>query len=208
MMTLAVLGTALLLYTGYLFVLEPVGQLKDATERIQRGDFGARVQRITSDEFGTLAKGFNGMAEHIQSMYRNLEARVAEKTSELQEKRERLEALYNVTTLAAKATTLEELATGFTRHVSRVARADGVALRWSDETNQRFHMLGLRGAARRHDRRRAVRQGGRLLLRIAVGDRAAYASLRSRPGNPQACTIAAMPDSRPSCRFRFRSTIA
>jgi two-component system nitrate/nitrite sensor histidine kinase NarX len=145
MMTLAVLGTAALLYTGYLFVLEPVGQLKEATERIQRGDFGARVQRITSDEFGTLAKGFNGMAEHLQSMYRNLEARVAEKTSELQEKRERLEALYNVTTLVAKATTLEELATGFTRHVGRVARADGVALRWSDETNQRFLLLASEG---------------------------------------------------------------
>ena len=60
--------------------------MKDAIQRIQRGDFGARVQRITSDEFGTLAAGFNGMAEHLQSMYRNLEARVAEKTSELRGK--------------------------------------------------------------------------------------------------------------------------
>jgi two-component system nitrate/nitrite sensor histidine kinase NarX len=145
MMTLAVLGTAVLLYTGYLFVLEPVGQLKEATERIQRGDFGARVQRITSDEFGTLAKGFNGMAEHLQSMYRNLEGKVAEKTSELQDKRERLEALYDVTTLAAKATTLEELATGFTKHIRRVARADGVALRWSDESNQRYLLLASEG---------------------------------------------------------------
>ncbi len=145
MMTLAVLGTAVLLYTGYLFVLEPVGQLKEATERIQSGDFGARVHRIASDEFGTLATGFNGMAEHLQSMYRNLEARVAEKTSQLEEKRERLEALYNVTMLAAKATTLKELATGFTRHIGRVARADGVALRWSDETNQRFHLLASEG---------------------------------------------------------------
>ena len=145
MMALAVIGTAVLLYVGYLFVLEPVGQLKEATERIQRGDFGARVQRITSDEFGTLAKGFNGMAEHLQSMYRNLEGKVAEKTSELQEKRERLEALYDVTTLVAKATTLNELATGFARHVGRVARADGVALRWSDETNQRFLLLASEG---------------------------------------------------------------
>ena len=145
MMILAMLGTAVLVYTGYRFVLEPVGQLKEATERIQRGDFGARVERITSDEFGTLAKGFNSMAEHLQSMYRNLEAKVAEKTSELQEKRERLEALYDVTTLAAKATKLDELAAGFTRHVGKVARADGVALRWSDETNQRFLLLASEG---------------------------------------------------------------
>ena len=145
MMALAILGTALLLYTGYRFVLEPVGQLKGAIQRIQDGDFGARVQHITSDELGALATGFNSLAEHIQSMYRNLEARVAEKTAALEEKRERLEALYSVTTLAAKATTLEELAGGFTRHVGQVARADGVALRWSDETNQRFHMLASEG---------------------------------------------------------------
>ena len=36
-MALAVLGASALLYTGYLFVLEPVGQLKRATEHIQRG---------------------------------------------------------------------------------------------------------------------------------------------------------------------------
>jgi len=145
MMTLAVLGTAVLLYTGYRFVLEPVGQLKQATERIQGGDLGARVQLPTDDEFGTLARGFNGMAEHLQSMYRGLEAKVAEKTSELQEKRERLEALYEVTKLAAKASTLDELAAGFTRHVGRVARADGVALRWSDEANQRFLLVASEG---------------------------------------------------------------
>jgi len=145
MMTLAVLGAAVLVYTGYRFVLEPVGQLKEVTERIQRGDFDARVERITADEFGTLAKGFNSMAEHLQSMYRNLEAKVAEKTSELQEKRERLEALYAVTTLVAKATTLDELAAGFTSQVGKIARADGVALRWSDETNQRFLLIASEG---------------------------------------------------------------
>src|SRR5512143_3211755 len=145
MMTLAVFGTALLLYVGYRFVLEPVGQFKEATERIQRGDFAARVRRTTSDEFGTLAKGFNGMAENLQSMYRNLEGRVAEKTSELQEQRERLEALYGVTALAANATTLDELAAGFTRHIGRVARADGVAVRWSDEANERFLLVASEG---------------------------------------------------------------
>ncbi len=145
MMAFAVIGAAVLLYMGYLFVLEPVGKLKDATERIQRGDFGARVERVTTDEFGSLAECFNGMAEHLQSMYRDLEAKVAEKTSQLEEKRERLEALYDVTALVAKATTLKELATGFAQRVARVARADGVALRWSDEANARFLLLASEG---------------------------------------------------------------
>ena len=202
MMTLAVLGTAVLLYTGYLFVLEPVGQLKEATERIQRGDFGARVQRITSDEFGTLAKGFNGMAEHLQSMYRNLEARVAEKTSELQEKRERLEALYDVTTLAAKATTLDGARHRIhaARRPSRARRRRRAALVRRDQPA--LPAARLRGLARRDDRRRAVHQGRRLLLRLAIG--VARRTRHSDPvaGSPPACTIAATPDSRRSCRFR------
>ena len=144
-MAFAVVGAVVLIYTGYLFVLEPVGLLKQAIRRIQEGDFSARVERVSTDEFGMLAEGFNGMAEHVQSMYRHLEARVSEKTSELEEKRERLEALYDVTSLVANATTLEDLTQGFVRRIRPVAKADGVALRWSDETNQRFLLLASEG---------------------------------------------------------------
>ncbi len=145
MLAMAILGAAVLLYTGYLFVLEPVGQLKQAIDKIQLGDFDARVERVTSDEFGTLADGFNGMAEHLQSMYRHLERKVAEKTAQLEEKHERLESLYEVTALVAKATTLDELAQGFAKSITRIARADGVALRWSDQANQRYLMLAAHG---------------------------------------------------------------
>jgi two-component system nitrate/nitrite sensor histidine kinase NarX len=145
MMALAVAGAAALLYTGYLFVLEPVSLLKRAIERLQAGDLAARVNKVTSDEFGTLAVGFNGMADHLQSMYQNLEARVAEKTAELEEKRERLQTLYSVTTLVANAVSLDELARGFTERVTRVAHADAAALRWSDEGNERYLLLASQG---------------------------------------------------------------
>ena len=145
LMALTVVGAALLLYTGYLFVLEPVGSLKEAIHRIQSGDLGARVECATTDEFGTLAAGFNDMAEQLQSMYHTLESRVREKTAQLEEKHERLESLYEVTNLVTKAVTLDELAAGFTRSVARIARADGVALRWSDETNRRYLMLASHG---------------------------------------------------------------
>jgi two-component system nitrate/nitrite sensor histidine kinase NarX len=144
-LALAVTGGAVLLLTGYRFVLEPVSQLKRAIERLQGGDFSARVSGNSSDEFGTLADGFNELAGQLQSMYRNLEAKVAEKTSELQEKGERLQALYDMSTLIASATTLEDLAAGFTRRIAQVARADAVALRWSDEGNQRYLLLASHG---------------------------------------------------------------
>ena len=86
LMVLAVLGAALLLFAGHLFVLEPVSLLKRGLQRIQGGDFGARVEPHTTYEFGALATGFNSMAEQLQSMYRSLESRVSEKTAQLEEK--------------------------------------------------------------------------------------------------------------------------
>lgn len=145
MMVLTVLGASTLVYTGYLFVLEPVGLLKQAFQRIERGDLGARVNAAGNDEFATLARGFNGMAEKLESMYRNLEGKVAEKTAQLEEKRARLEALYSVTTLLAGATALETLARGFVDQVMNVSHADGLALRWSDEGNAKYVMLASKG---------------------------------------------------------------
>ena len=144
-LALAIIGAAILIYTGYIFVLEPLGQLKRAIEKIQEGNFDARVEQDSSDEFGTLARGFNGMADNLQSMYRNLEHKVAEKTAELEEKRERLESLYEVTSLVANTTVLEDLAQGFARSVARIARADGVTVRWSDLDNKRYVMLAAQG---------------------------------------------------------------
>ena len=206
MMVFAVVGAAVLLYTGYLFVLEPIAHLKQATERIQGGDFSARVERANSDEFGTLAECFNGMAEHLQSMYRGLEARVAEKTSELEEKRERLEALYDVTALVAKATTLEGLAGGFAQRVGRVARADAVALRWSDEANERFLMLAAEGLPQ------SMAEGEQCLRagECRCGAMTEPYALRVIPieSTVRARCIAPAQGSRPSCPFRSACTSA
>ena len=78
-------------------------------------------------------------------MYRNLEARVHEKTAQFEDKHERLESLLEVTNLVTKAVDAHELASGFTTACARIARADGVALRWSDETNRRYLMLASQG---------------------------------------------------------------
>ena len=145
LLALAGVGATVLLYAGYLFVLVPVGLLERAIGRLQAGDLGARVDCPTTDEFGMLGAGFNDMAGQLQSMYRNLEARVQEKTAQLGDKHERLESLLEVTNLVTKAVSLEELASGFTQRIARIARADGVALRWSDEANRSYLMLASQG---------------------------------------------------------------
>jgi two-component system, NarL family, nitrate/nitrite sensor histidine kinase NarX len=130
-----------MLYAGYLLVINPVNRLQRGLQQVQAQDFAVRVEERSSEEFDQLAQGFNRMAETLQTLYANLENKVAEKTARLQQQRERLAALYETSAMMAEATTLDELARRFAQQVRRVARADAVAVRWSDEANQRYLLL-------------------------------------------------------------------
>jgi two-component system nitrate/nitrite sensor histidine kinase NarX len=141
MLGLAIAAAVVMVYSGYLFVLEPLARLQRGLERVEQADFGARVEIHTHDEFGHLAAGFNRMALTLQSLYRGLEDKVREKTAKLELQRGRLQALYDVSALLARADTLEGMAQGFAAQVRRIARADAAAIRWSDEANQRYLLL-------------------------------------------------------------------
>lgn len=141
MVALAVAGSVLLLYVGNLFVVRPLERLQRALQRIDAGDFTVRVDVDTRDEFGDLAAGFNHMAATLQAMYEGLEQRVRSKTLSLETQSARLSALYEMSTFLAAGHTLEELAKGFAGRMRRVSRSDAVAIRWSDEAQQRFVML-------------------------------------------------------------------
>jgi two-component system nitrate/nitrite sensor histidine kinase NarX len=141
MMALAVLGAVVMLYTGYMYVINPLAQLNQGLARIEAGDFRTRVDVDTLDEFGQVAAGFNRMAVTLESLYGGLEAQVQSKTARVEAQRARLEALYEVSAFLARATTIEELSRGFTQRVRAVMNADAVAVRWSDDANQRYLML-------------------------------------------------------------------
>ena len=141
MMALAVFSALALLYVGHVVVLDPVIRLQSALKRIQEGAFDTRVKVAAQDELGALADGFNSMAENLQALYGNLEAKVREKTAGLEIKQQRLSALYEVAAFVAKADTLQDLAQGFARQMRRIAHADAVAIRWSDEANERYVLL-------------------------------------------------------------------
>lgn len=141
MMALAIGSAVTLLYAAYLFVFNPLARLQAGLERMGAGDLTARVEVGSADEFGALAQGFNQMAATLQGLYQNLEARVQEKTLRLEQQHARLAALYEAAAFVARASSLDELAQGFARQVRRVARADASAVRWSDETNQRYLLL-------------------------------------------------------------------
>ena len=141
MMVLAIAGAVVMLYTGYLYVINPLGHLQRGLAQVEGGQFGTRIDVDTQDEFGQVAAGFNRMAATLQSLYEGLEAKVQAKTQRIEAQRARLEALYEVSAFLAKANTIEELSKGFSQRVRAVMKADAVAVRWSDEANQRYLML-------------------------------------------------------------------
>ena len=141
MMALAIIGTVVMVYTGYMYVIHPLDYLRQGLRKLESGDFSARVNVDTQDEFGQVAAGFNHMALTLQSMYEGLEAKVVDKTKRIEAQRARLEALYEVSAFLARASTIEELANGFSQRVRVVMKADAVVVRWSDEVNQRYLML-------------------------------------------------------------------
>ncbi len=141
MMALAIGGAVVMLYTGYLYVINPLAHLHRGLKQLEEGDFETRVDVDTQDEFGQVADGFNRIAVTLQGLYQGLEAKVTDKTQHIEAQRARLEALYEVSAFLATANSIEELSKGFAQRVRAVMDADAVAVRWSDEANQRYMML-------------------------------------------------------------------
>ena len=141
MMALAIGSAVVMLYTGYLYVINPLANLHQGLRNVEAGDFSTRVEVGTADEFGQVATGFNVMATRLQGLYEGLEAQVETKTHHIESQRARIETLYEVSAFLASANTIEDLSKGFARRVREVMKADAVAVRWSDEANQRYLML-------------------------------------------------------------------
>jgi two-component system nitrate/nitrite sensor histidine kinase NarX len=141
MMVLAIAGAVTMLYTGYRYVIHPMDHLQLGLRSIQQGDFTARVEVDSEDEFGQVATGFNRMATELQSLYEGLEAQVEVKTRHIEAQRVRLKTLYEISAFTASAANIEDLSRGFAQRVRKVMGADAVAVRWSDDTNQRYLML-------------------------------------------------------------------
>lgn len=145
MVALAIAAAVAFMALSYLLVLNPVMRLQQALARVQRGELSTRLVVEADDEFGQLTAGFNRMAHALQASHEDLERKVREKTASVELQNQRLAALYEVSALAAEAASLETLTQGFVQQVRRVAGADGAAVRWSDEANERYVLVAADG---------------------------------------------------------------
>lgn len=94
---LTVLGLAVTANWASGRIIQPIRELVSATGEIARGNLGHRVSPRSGDEIGQLGDSFNRMADGLkrategyQELNQSLERKVAERTRELEQARDRL----------------------------------------------------------------------------------------------------------------------
>jgi two-component system nitrate/nitrite sensor histidine kinase NarX len=129
-----------LLYLLYLWIVGPVTRMQAGIARMSRDDLSVRLPIETEDEFGVLAHAFNQMADHVQSVHRTLEERVAEKTARLQNQNHEISTLYEIAGFLAGPHAIEELCRGFLKRIMQRMEADGGTVRILDNQSDNLHI--------------------------------------------------------------------
>jgi signal transduction histidine kinase len=94
-------------------ITRPLHELMHAVEAISAGDYSGRVAEAgRRDEIGRLGVAFNTMTAHVQDSYAKLDARVRERTSELEQAVKALEDAQDQLVRREKLATLGQLASG------------------------------------------------------------------------------------------------
>lgn len=120
--TLALLGLGLLLATvaGTFLarrMVVPIRQLQDGAQRFGAGDLSERIVIRTGDEIETLAHRFNAMASRIQESYETLEAKVEERTRDLNQSLDDLQKAQSRLVQSEKLASLGQLTAGIAHEI-------------------------------------------------------------------------------------------
>jgi two-component system nitrate/nitrite sensor histidine kinase NarX len=153
---MALIGTVALIYYFFALVVRPVQQLQEGIGRMAGEDFDVRLPVASRDEFGSLAEGFNRMANHLSDLYATLEQRVDVKTRTLEEKNHELSALYEIAAFLNEPATVEDLCRGFIQRVIAALGAQGGAVRVFDGKSQKLFLLIHEGLSEEFVRKEAT----------------------------------------------------
>ncbi|HBR97962.1 MAG TPA: histidine kinase [Gammaproteobacteria bacterium] len=94
----ALIGTLLMVVLSVYLIrnilVSPIKDLLALTDEIRQGNLAVRSGLTGEDEIGQLGRAFDLMAEDLSKLYRDLEARVEQKTAELTRSNRSLDLLY------------------------------------------------------------------------------------------------------------------
>lgn len=95
----------------------PIRQLEDGAERFGAGDLSERIVIRTGDEIETLAQRFNLMASRVQESYETLEAKVVERTRDLNQSLDDLQKAQSRLVQSEKLASLGQLTAGIAHEI-------------------------------------------------------------------------------------------
>lgn len=101
--------TVVAFYLIFVVTKKSMQGLMDGIRAMTAGDFSKRVPVISDDEIGELAEGFNFMAERVEGSYSDLEKKVMEKTTALEEQNRELSILYDTAASLNQSLPLDDI---------------------------------------------------------------------------------------------------
>lgn len=147
--TLFLIGILITILTGFLiksYIVRPLLQLNDATKQITEGNLDYTININRKDEIGELANSFNTMAANLKSSFaivadQNtlLEKRVKERTIELENAKEEMEALNHFTYLINSISSLNEIFVEISKYMRLKYNIISLWLCISDEKREYAH---------------------------------------------------------------------
>ena len=141
LLALALIGTSAVIYMMFRVIVKPITRLHEGMHRMKDRNFDVRLEVDSTDEFGELAKGFNQMADHLETVYDNLEDLVVVKTAKLENQNRELAMLYDASAFLQQPLPLEPLCQGLLERICTYFQADGGTVRMLDAKSDNLHLI-------------------------------------------------------------------
>lgn len=132
-LVLTIAITLIWFYLVFIVIRRSVQGLMEGIRAMTAGDFSKRVAVISDDEAGELARGFNFMADKLEESYGNLEKKVMEKTTALEERNRELSILYDTAASLNQSLPLDDILHAFLKKLLGHLNVGSGSVRLVDE---------------------------------------------------------------------------
>ena len=129
-------------------VVRPLALLRASVARVGAGDLDHRIEVKTGNEIEALADEFNKMTAQLRESYATLEARVEERTRELQLSLQEVGALSDVSRAVSSSLDLHEVLDTVAGHAVNLSKSDGCGIFEFEPNRQTFGVVASHSLSR------------------------------------------------------------
>jgi class 3 adenylate cyclase/HAMP domain-containing protein len=122
-------------------MLVPITALRAGARRLGAGDFSQRIEVRTHDELEELADQFNSMAGQLGLTYQDLEAKVQDRTRDLNQSINELKVLEEVGRAVASSLDLNAVLPTVAKRALEITHADAVLIYGYDANRRQFNLV-------------------------------------------------------------------